>query len=267
MGKQLTPELIVQRTKTDKFMTIKNLNLWGNDLDEVSAVKDLPNLEVLSLSVNRIATLRDFANCPKLTELYLRKNAIADLTEVQYLTSLKQLRVLWLWDNPCAETPNYRLIVIKMLPQLAKLDNTEITSEERETASHVSIEEGFGAPSEEHAPPPMPVKEIPKKKPEPSPSPPPVQQQAPSVDLLPERPLNTAAVRDAIGSRGQHQPKKAAPAPAPVPAPVKADSEYQQEPRNENILCAVLALLKELDTKSLELVKRDIDRKIISKKS
>jgi hypothetical protein len=35
--------------------------------------------------------------------------------------------------------------------------------------------------------------------------------------------------------------------------------------RNENILCAVLALLKELDNSGLELVKRDIDRKISEK--
>lgn len=33
--------------------------------------------------------------------------------------------------------------------------------------------------------------------------------------------------------------------------------------RNENILCAVLALLKELDESGLELVKRDIDRKLL----
>ena len=36
--------------------------------------------------------------------------------------------------------------------------------------------------------------------------------------------------------------------------------------RNENILCAVLALLKELDENGLELVKRDIERKIQTKK-
>ena len=36
--------------------------------------------------------------------------------------------------------------------------------------------------------------------------------------------------------------------------------------RNENILCAVLALLKELDENGLELVKRDIDRKLFNKK-
>jgi len=37
--------------------------------------------------------------------------------------------------------------------------------------------------------------------------------------------------------------------------------------RNENILCAVLALIKELNESELELIKRDIDKKLqISKK-
>jgi len=40
----------------------------------------------------------------------------------------------------------------------------------------------------------------------------------------------------------------------------------QNNYRNENILCAVLALLKELDESGLELVKRDIDRKLQGKK-
>jgi hypothetical protein len=35
--------------------------------------------------------------------------------------------------------------------------------------------------------------------------------------------------------------------------------------RNENILCAVLALLKELGESELELVKRDIEKKIMVK--
>ncbi len=34
------------------------------------------------------------------------------------------------------------------------------------------------------------------------------------------------------------------------------------EQRNENILCAVLALMKELGEGELELVKRDIEKKI-----
>ena len=39
-------------------------------------------VEVLSLSVNRITSLKQFAACPSLEELYLRKNEIADLSEV-----------------------------------------------------------------------------------------------------------------------------------------------------------------------------------------
>lgn len=38
--------------------------------------------------------------------------------------------------------------------------------------------------------------------------------------------------------------------------------KMDQTTRQENILCAVLALLKELDQDGLEFVKRDIDRRI-----
>lgn len=36
----------------------------------------MPNVEVLSLSVNKIRSLQDFAYCSNLTELYLRKNEV-----------------------------------------------------------------------------------------------------------------------------------------------------------------------------------------------
>ena len=45
-----------------------------------------------------------------------------------------------------------------------------------------------------------------------------------------------------------------------------ANTTQNNNYRNENILCAVLALLKELDESGLELVKRDIDRKLQTKK-
>jgi len=271
MGKPLTLELIIQRTKSDKFEQIKNLNLWGNDLDDVSVIKELPNLEVLSLSVNRIASLRDFAACPRLTELYLRKNNITDLSEVQFLVPLKHLRVLWLWDNPCAETPNYRLIVIKMLPHLVKLDNTEVTPEERQNAmgvdisAELSVDHSQAAPSAPPAAPPAP-KEVPKKKVEPPPAPTPAPAYvapAPSNEAD-ERPLPSLSKE-----KVQHSVKKQIQEKAPaMPSPMsKPEPEHtSSDNRSENILCAVLALLKELDVKSLELVKRDIDRKLNAKK-
>jgi hypothetical protein len=48
-------------------------------------------------------------------------------------------------------------------------------------------------------------------------------------------------------------------------ASVSSSTPHQQEGRNENILCAVLALLKELGESELELVKRDIEKKILVK--
>ena len=86
MGKTLTAEVIQLKCKTDKIANIKNLNLWGNDLDDLAIIKEMPNIEICSLSLNKIHTLKDFANLKKLTELYLRKNVITDLTEVKYLT-------------------------------------------------------------------------------------------------------------------------------------------------------------------------------------
>ena len=55
------------------------------------------NLESLSLSVNRVASLRVFANRAKM-DLHLRKTDIADLDEVR-LVGLDRLRTLWLCDN------------------------------------------------------------------------------------------------------------------------------------------------------------------------
>ena len=142
MGKALTPDLILARAKTDNLYTVKKVNLWGNDIEDVKLLRQMPNVEVLSLSVNRIASLKEFSNCSKLQELYLRKNNISDLAEIRYLINLQDLKILWLWDNPCADTPNYREYIIKMLPNLQKLDNETITPEERTAASKLNINFG-----------------------------------------------------------------------------------------------------------------------------
>lgn len=211
MGKPLTEELVLSRSKAESLEHVKNLNLWGNDIDDIRILREMGNVEVLSLSVNKISTLREFRHCQKLTELYLRKNLISELTEIRYLQNLQNLKVLWLWDNPCAESPNYRHYVISHLPNLTKLDNQAITPEERAHADdHPAIPQ--------NAQPPALKKEI------------------------PQRPGTSLESRNRVVKR----PK-------------------QDESKNENILCAVLALLKELDESGLELVKRDIERKLVNK--
>ncbi len=65
-GKTLTLDLVFNKTKSDNLQSIKNLNLWGNELEDLSLIEKMPNLEVISLSVNRIVSLRDFGRCNKL---------------------------------------------------------------------------------------------------------------------------------------------------------------------------------------------------------
>lgn len=130
----LTEQLIKAKTRLDKLEEVRNLNLWGQDLTDVSILLQMPHVEVLSLSVNKISTLKDFRNCHKLQELYLRKNDVAEVSEINYLLGLKELKVLWLCDNPCADHQCYRQLVARVLPNLQKLDNMEITPQEREAA-------------------------------------------------------------------------------------------------------------------------------------
>lgn len=236
MGKPLTQDLVLLRSKADRLENVRNLNLWGNDIDDVSILKDMGNVEVLSLSVNKIATLRDFQFCPRLTELYLRKNLIADLAEVQYLQSLPVLKVLWLWDNPCAEAPNYRSYVIRCLPNLVKLDNQPIAPEERKAAAG-------------EVPPARPVQQEARRDP-------------PASQALREAPREVP--REAPREFPQRQPSSEQRPTEPRAPRARVEASRQNgssDSRSENILCAVLALLKELDDSELELVKRDIDRR------
>ncbi|CAG0918421.1 unnamed protein product [Notodromas monacha] len=102
----------------------------GSELTDISIVKKLPCLEVLSLSVNSLSTLADLQNCKVLQELYIRKNNIHDLSEICYLKDLRKLKCLWLADNPCADHEMYRMTVLKHLPQIQKLDNVDVEPEE-----------------------------------------------------------------------------------------------------------------------------------------
>jgi cilla- and flagella-associated protein len=135
--KQLTEQLVLTRCKCEKLVQVKNLNMWGSELEDVTIVKDLPNLEICSLSLNKIKSLAAFQQCRKLTELYLRKNSIENLSDIRYLSNLP-LKVIWLVDNPICNHANYRLYIIKVLPNLVKLDNTAVGDDERKVCAQLS---------------------------------------------------------------------------------------------------------------------------------
>lgn len=131
MSKQLTRELISQKAKTDIIEKITKINLWGNNIDDISIIEEMKQLQIISLSVNKISSLKAFKNHQNITELSLRSNNIFDFNEVRYLSSCPNLRVLWLNDNPISEDEEYRSKVIQLLPQITKLDDILIAESER----------------------------------------------------------------------------------------------------------------------------------------
>ena len=53
--------MLLSKCKTDKLSSLTNVNLWGNDIEDLSLIaQELPNVEIVSLSLNKISTLKDF---------------------------------------------------------------------------------------------------------------------------------------------------------------------------------------------------------------
>uniref|UniRef100_A0A3P9H619 Cilia- and flagella-associated protein 410 n=1 Tax=Oryzias latipes TaxID=8090 RepID=A0A3P9H619_ORYLA len=129
---KLTRKLVLAKAKASDLESVKKLNCWGCNLTDISIFTQMPNIEVLALSVNGISTLSPLAGCLSLTELYLRRNQIPSLSELSHLRPLPRLRVLWLAENPCCGTDSsrYRLTVLRCLPRLQKLDNQVVTEDE-----------------------------------------------------------------------------------------------------------------------------------------
>ncbi|KAM8839609.1 cilia and flagella associated protein 410 [Synchiropus picturatus] len=129
---KLTRKLVLAKAKASDLESVRKLNCWGCNLTDISIFSEIPNVEVLTLSDNKITSLSPFSGCMSLTELYLRRNMIQSLSELTHLRPLTHLRVLWLAENPCCggNTSQYRLAVLRCLPGLHKLDDQVVTEDE-----------------------------------------------------------------------------------------------------------------------------------------
>lgn len=144
----------------------KHLSLSTNNIEKIQPLTGLDNLKILSLgknlikkldnldgvaetleelwiSYNNVEKLKGVQQLTKLRVLYASNNKIEDFDELNKLTELSKLEELLLVGNPIyteAEEPNaigsdYRLMVLKRVPQLMKLDGIAVDGEEREKAA------------------------------------------------------------------------------------------------------------------------------------
>ncbi|XP_068621713.1 dynein axonemal assembly factor 11 isoform X2 [Battus philenor] len=150
---RLTEEMVIARSRQSDLSAVKKLNCWGAELADVTLLRRMPNVEVLAFSLNKIRTLGDFASCRRLRELYVRKNEIRDLAEIRHLRHLPDLTSLWLDENPCTQHPEYRMTVLRNLPNLEKLDNVNVQPEEVQEAkrrgAHIPDSDDEGYPQQQ----------------------------------------------------------------------------------------------------------------------
>lgn len=62
MGKKLTEEMIKDKSNVEDISTLVDLNFWASDLEDVSILDNMPNVETVSLSLNKIVSLSYFKN-------------------------------------------------------------------------------------------------------------------------------------------------------------------------------------------------------------
>lgn len=244
----LTGPIVLARTRAPDLESVRKLNCWASDIEDISVVRQMPNLEVCSVSVNDINTLEDFSYCPNLQELYVRNNKIEDLREICYLKDLDKLRILWLADNPCATGDNYRLTVLKNLPGLQKLDNIVVQDEEKVKAEEEGEE--LCLPELKKDKPPLPTENgdvLPESKPDKD------EKELSLKDPVTLSWEETNKIREQLGLKPLPKDKITTPKSAPTSA---------TRHRNAHILQAVLILVKELDRDSLEIVDTAIKKRL-----
>ena len=64
----LTREMIISKhkLKSADLSSLKNVNLCLFEIDSLAVLRELPNLEIVSLSHNKVSSLKDLSYCSKL---------------------------------------------------------------------------------------------------------------------------------------------------------------------------------------------------------
>ncbi|KAM9976520.1 hypothetical protein ACTFIR_010361 [Dictyostelium discoideum] len=128
----------------NKISSIENLGATKNQFDtidfsdnEISKVENFPKLErvkTLLFNNNHIKSFEeDFgSSLPHLRALILSNNRINNLSDLEPLTKLSEIKFISLLENPVSKKPNYRLYLIHLVPHLKIIDFRKVKKIERE---------------------------------------------------------------------------------------------------------------------------------------
>ncbi|XP_060937463.1 acidic leucine-rich nuclear phosphoprotein 32 family member E-like [Limanda limanda] len=109
---------------TEDYTQLEILSMVNVGLNSLAKLPSLPKLHKLEVSDNTISGGLDqlVEKCPNLTYLNLSGNKIKELSGVEPLQSLKNLKSLDLYSCEVTTLEDYRDAVFQLLPQLTFLD-------------------------------------------------------------------------------------------------------------------------------------------------
>lgn len=101
---------------------------------ERSNIGLLPNLNTLICDSNYLKNINPFSKLQSLVYLSFDSNKIAEISNIDRLSEIENLKEINLNNNPITKNINYRVNVIRKFYNLNKIDGVEITKDEREQA-------------------------------------------------------------------------------------------------------------------------------------
>ncbi|XP_008584216.1 PREDICTED: acidic leucine-rich nuclear phosphoprotein 32 family member A isoform X1 [Galeopterus variegatus] len=130
---------------TDEFEELEFLSTINVGLTSVANLPKLNKLKKLELSDNRISGgLEVLAEkCPNLTHLNLSGNKIKDLSTIEPLKKLENLKSLDLFNCEVTNLNDYRENVFELLPQLTYLDGFDQDDKEAPDSDAEGYVEGL----------------------------------------------------------------------------------------------------------------------------
>lgn len=117
---------------------LKVLSLGRNNIRKIEQL-DIPQLEQLWLSYNKIDKLTGLDKLKNLKILYMSNNMVNSWTEIDRLANqCPELQEVLFVNNPiynsAPSTQDYRYMMLQRLPKLSKLDGVPVDPEEKEEA-------------------------------------------------------------------------------------------------------------------------------------
>ncbi|QDZ18880.1 L domain-containing protein [Chloropicon primus] len=110
-----------------------SIDLSENEIVKLEGFPLLPRLKTLTLNNNRISRISKNleASIPNLETLVLTGNRINNLTDIRNLRGLSKLKRLVVINNGITKIPQYRLHILKQVPQLRMIDFAKMKESDR----------------------------------------------------------------------------------------------------------------------------------------